>query len=108
LKDLEEHPLKNQFFLEQLKKAEPYWVPEVRQLYDWCKAYTLATYDLRKTVNYKGSLECADAGFQQIRAGIWDAEKLDDDLAKLITQARDYFKKDILKFGFIADVIDDI
>ena len=104
LRDLEEHPLQNQFMLKVIAESEPYWAPEVRQLYDWCKNYTLATYDLRKTVNYKGSLECADAGFQQLRAGLWDAEKLDNDMTKLLVQARDFMRRDISKFGFVSEV----
>jgi hypothetical protein len=87
-----------------IAESEPYWVPEIRALYDWCKNYTLATYDLRKTVNYKGSLECADAGFQQLRAGLWDADKLDADMTKLLVQARDYLRKDLAKFGFVSEV----
>lgn len=104
LRDLEEHPLQNQFMLKMIAESEPYWVPEIRALYDWCKNYTLATYDLRKTVNYKGSLECADAGFQQLRAGLWDADKLDADMTKLLVQARDYLRKDLAKFGFVSEV----
>lgn len=105
LKDLEEHPFQNQFMLKMIAESEPYWVPEVKQLYEWCKAYTLATYDLRKTVNYKGSIECADAGFQQLRSGLWDADKLDGDLTKLLAGVRDYLRKDIEKFGFVSEVL---
>ena len=107
LADLDAHPLQNQFMLKMIKESEPYWVPEVRQLYDWCKTYTLATYDARKTVNYKGSLECADAGFQQLRSGLWNSEKLDADLTKLMVQARDYMRKGIDKFGFVSEVQTD-
>lgn len=104
LKDLDEHPLQNQFMLKIIAEAEPHWSQEMRQLYDWCKNYTLATYDLRKTVNYKGSLECADAGFQQLRSGLWDADKLDADMTKLLVQARDFMRKDLSKFGFVSEV----
>lgn len=107
LKDLEEHPLENQFMLQMISESEPYWVPEIKQLFDWCKAYTLSTYDLRKTVNYKGSLECADAGFQQLRSGLWDANRLDNDMTKLLVQARSWLKRDIWKFGFVSEVISE-
>ena len=91
-----------------IAESEPYWVPEVRQLFDWCKTYTLATYDLRKSVNYKGSLECADAGFQQLRSGLWDEEKLSNDLTKIMVQARDYMRRDLNKFGFVTEVTGDL
>lgn len=105
LKDLADHPLQNQFMLKMIKESEPYWVPETKQLYDWCKTYTLASYDLRKSVNYKGSLECADAGFQQIRSALWDEEKLGADLTKLMVTARDYMNVGIEKFGFVSEIV---
>ena len=107
LRDLEEHPLQNQFILRMISECEPYWVPEVKQLYDWCKLYTLTTYDKRKLVNYKGSLECADAGFQQLRSGLWD-DSLNADLTKVLVQARDWLRKDINKFGFVTDATEDL
>lgn len=106
LRDLEQYPLENQFMLERIKECEPYWSPEVRALYDWCKNYTLFTFDKRKDVNYKGSLNCADAGFQQIRTGgVWD-DKLSDELTKVIVQARDYMRSDLDKFGFVSETED--
>ena len=107
LEDLEKYPLQNQFMLKIIEESKPYWVPEVKQLYDWCCNYTLATYDYRKSVNYKGSIDCADAGFQQIRSSLWDAEKLDADLTKLLVQAREYFRRDVWKFGFVSEVVGD-
>ena len=107
LKDLEENPPTNQFILEKIKECEPYWVPEIKQLFDWCKTYTLATYDHRKSVNYKGSLECWDAGFQQIRSSLWDNEHLSDDLTKVLTQARDYMRKSVDSFGFVSEIVHD-
>lgn len=107
LADLDAHPLQNQFMLKMIAESEPYWVPEVRQLYDWCKAYTLATYDLRKTVNYKGSLECADAGFQQLRSGGLWKDELSAELTKIVVQARDYLRKGVDKFGFVSEIESD-
>lgn len=77
------------------------------QLYNFCVGATLATYDIRKSVNYLGSLECADAGFQQLRSGgvFKGYPTFDDDLTKLLTQARDYLRQDIDKFGFVSEVI---
>lgn len=104
LNDLEKYPLENEFMLRMIAESEPYWVPEVRQLYDWCKTYTLATFDARKTVDYKGSLECADAGFQQLRSGLWNAAKLNDEMTKLLVQVRTYLRKDLERFGFVQEV----
>lgn len=112
LADLEANPpTEGQLFMQEvIKECEPVWAPEVRQLYDWCKTYTLATYDARKTVDYKGSLDAWDAGFQQLRAGLWNADKLDGDMTKLLIQARDFLRKDIMKYGFVSEVqsTDDI
>ena len=102
LKDLEEHPPCNQFMLNIIEQTKPYWSPEVKQLYDWCVNYTLATYDRRKEVGYKGSLECWDAGFQQIRSACWD-DSLNDELTKILVTARDFMKRDVDKFGFVSD-----
>lgn len=103
LKDLETYPLENEFMLQQIKECEPYWKPEIKALYDWCKNYTLATYDKRKEVNYKGSLECADAGFQQLRSGgVWN-DDLSEELTKLLVSARDSMSKDLEKFGFVTE-----
>lgn len=104
LQDMEEHPFQNQFMLKMIEESKPYWVPETRIVYDWCVNYTLATYDMRKSVGYKGSLECADAGFQQLRSGLWDANAYDADLTKIIVQMRDYLRKDLEKFGFVSEV----
>lgn len=106
LRDMEEHPFQNQFMLRMIEESKPYWVPETRMVYDWCVNYTLATYDFRKTVGYKGSLECADAGFQQLRSSLWDANKYDADMTKLLVQMRDYLRKDLEKFGFVSEVCD--
>lgn len=106
LQDLDKYPLENQFMLEKIKECEPYWAPEVKALYDWCKNYTLFTYDKRKDVGYKGSLDCADAGFQQLRTGgLWN-DQLSEDLTKIIVQARDYMRKDLDKFGFVSETED--
>lgn len=106
LKDLEDNPPTEgqQFMLQVIEECKPYWSQEVRQLYDWCKEYTLNTFDMRKSVGYKGSLECWDAGFQQIRSALWNADKYDVDMTKLLVQARDFIRKDISKFGFVSEV----
>lgn len=106
LKDLEAFPPQNQFMLEQIQACEQYWAPPIKQLFDWCKGYTLATYDYRKKVDYKGSLDCWDAGFQQIRSNLWDEEKLNPEMTKLLVNARDYLAKDLDKFGFVSEIED--
>lgn len=103
LSDMEKYPFQNQFILKMIEESKPFWVPETRMVYDWCVDYTLSTFDQRKTVGYKGGLECADAGFQQLRSGLWDT-KYDADLTKLIVQMRDYLRKDLEKFGFVSEV----
>lgn len=107
LQDLENYPLENQFLIEQLRKAEPYFVPEIKDLYDFCKNFTLFSFDKRKEVGYKGCLECADASFQQIRsAGVW-SDELSEELTKKMVKARDYISKTAEPFGFVTDAQPD-
>lgn len=106
LADLEKYPPQNQFMLKMIAESEPYWVPEVRALYDWCKSYTLWSYDKRNTVDYKGSLDCWDAGFQQLRSALW-SETLQEQCTKLLAQCRDYLRRDLDKFEFISETIDE-
>lgn len=103
LKDLEDNPPCNEFILKVIEECEPYWHDDVRQLYDWCKAYTLFSYGHRKDVDYKGSLEAWDAGFQQIRTGLWN-EELQKEAEKRMAIARDFLRKDIMKFGFVSEL----
>lgn len=106
LRDLEANPPTNQYMLQMIAESQQWWAPEIKQLFDWCKKYTLESYDRRKDFGYKGSLECWDAGFQQLRSGIEESAQFADDLTKLVTQARDYMRKDLDKFGFISEVTD--
>ena len=102
LKDLESNPPQNQFMLKMIEESKPFWVPEIKQLYDFCVNYTLFSYDKRAEVGYKGSLDCWDAGFQQLRAGLW-SDQMSESLTKCLVQARDYLRKDLDKFGFVAE-----
>lgn len=106
LADLDNFPPQNQFMLKMIEESRPYWVPEVAQLFDFCKGYTLFSFDKRADVNYKGSLDSWDAGFQQLRAGLWN-ETLQNDCGKCLAQARDWLRKDIDKFGFVTENEDE-
>lgn len=103
LKDLEENPPCNEFLLKVIKDCEPYWHEDVRQLYDWCKSYTLWSYDKRAEVDYKGSLEAWDAGFQQLRTGLW-SDELQKEAERRMAIARDFLRRDIMRFGFVSEV----
>jgi len=107
LADLEKFPPKNDFMFRMLRESEPYFVPEVKALYDWCRDYTLWSYDNRNKVNYAGSLDCWNAGFQQLRAGLW-SDELQKQCAELLATARDYLNKDISKYGFVSEVEEDL
>lgn len=106
LADLEKFPPQNQFMLKMIAESESYWSPEIRELYKFCKSFTLWSYDKRAEVNYNGSLDCWDAGFQQIRTGYWN-DNLQDQCTKLLSQCRDYMRRDLDKFGFISEVISE-
>lgn len=105
LSDMEIHPFQNQFMLRMIEESKPYWVPETRVVYDWCVQYTKWSYNQRRTVGYHGSIDCADAGFQQLRSSkLWNAKEYDAGLTKLLVQMRDYLRKDLEKFGFVSEV----
>ena len=102
LADLEVSP-SHDFIIEQIEKAIPHLEECALDLYNWCKSYTLATYDYRNTCNYNGGLECWDAGFQQVRGGIWK-EALEDEYRLRISKLRDFLRKDMFKWGFLSDI----
>jgi len=104
LQDMEEHPFQNQFMLERIEESRPYWCDAAKELFDWHVEYTKQGYNFRKNVNYACSLECADAGFQQIRSGMWNAEVLGAEQTRLLTKLRSVMRKDIMSFGFLDDV----
>ena len=106
LKDLEENPPENEFMLRMIEESKPYWVKPIQDLFEFCKDYTLFSYNKRAAVDYAGCLDAWDAGFQQIRAGIWNDE-LQDEMSKLLMAARDYLRRDIGRFGFVTEEIDD-
>lgn len=104
LQDLENFPPTNKFILKQIEESKPYWVPEAVQLYNWCKDMQLRSYALRKSVDYLGSLECWDAGFIQMRSGLLFTAVQSAELTKLLSQVRDYLRKDLDKFGFVTEL----
>ena len=106
LRDLEENPPTNKFLLARVEESKAYWSKEIRALYDWCKGYTLETYDRRKEVGYRGSLECWDAGFQQLRKGFEFDELHTEELSRLLGSAREYMRCGLDRFGFVSEIAD--
>lgn len=107
LDDMVLHPAENDFILKQIEYARPYWVEDTAQLFDFCKNYTLFSYNYRAQVNYAAGTDAWDAGFQQIRAAVWE-EDLEKELLERVARARDYLRKDIMKFGFVVGVEEDL
>lgn len=105
LADIEANPPQNQFLLKQIETARPYWVPEVAELFDFCKDYTLSTINDRGIEGYKGSCDCWDAGFQQIRACCWNND-LENALSEKVARARDWLRKGVSEFGFVSELED--
>ena len=103
LEDVFYNPAENEFMLRQIELARKYWKPEIKELFDFCKGYTLATLNLRKTVNYEGSLDCWDAGFQQIRSSLWENAQ-EEKLKTLLSKAKDVLRENLESFGFISEV----
>ena len=104
LEDIEKNPT-NPFVVNKINEWYQDFDEPAKDLFDWCKSYTLATYDFRKDVNYRVGLDAWDAGFQQIRCAIWK-EELTDEYQNRIAKLREYLEKDLFKFGFIKDVED--
>lgn len=103
LDDMASHPAENDFILKQIEYARPYWVEDTAQLFEFCRNYTLFSYNLREKAGYTAGTDAWDAGFQQIRSSVWD-DDLEKELLERVARARDYLRKDIMKFGFVAGV----
>ena len=101
LRDLAEHPMENGFMLERIREAEPDWWPEARALFDWCVGYTKRSYGMRAGVGYRGSTDCADAGFQQIRSA-FSGEDFSVYLDSLVPALRVRLKTESVKYGFLS------
>lgn len=106
LADLEAHPPANQFILDRIEEAKPYWSEECRAVYDWVVNYTLFSYSRREAINHAGNMECWNAGLQQIRAAIWD-DTMQETFTELLQKMRDYLVKDVERFGFIREFADE-
>lgn len=104
LEDMEKYPFENDFILGEIENSRSHWCDAASDLYTWCVDYTKTSYDYRKTVNYACSLECADAGFQQLRSGLWDENTLGAEQTKLLSKLRSVLRKDIMSYGFLEDV----
>lgn len=102
LNDIATHAPANEFMLAAIEKAKPFWSEESWELYNWCKNYVFFTLDKRKDVNYTYNLDAWDAGFMQIRAGIW-GDDIQNEYSDRLQAVRDYLRKDIEKFGFMGE-----
>ncbi len=107
LADIDSHPQCNDFMLRMIEESKPYWSQQSKDLFDYVCAFTLESYDYRAKTEYACSLDAWDAGFQQLRgSGLW-MQAIDDQFVKLLTAYRDFMRKDIFKFGFVTEVVDD-
>lgn len=102
LEDLDKHGLHNNFMLEQIELSRGYWTPEIAELYNWCTAFMKYSLNNRGIVDYKGCLNACDAGFAQIRSGLFTQE-LNSDLFKKLQAARGSINKELGKFGFLCE-----
>ena len=74
MKDFEKYGFHNDFILKKVEESKELWLPEIKDLYDWCKNMILSTYDIRAKHDYKGCLQACDAGLAQLRYGIFSTE----------------------------------
>lgn len=91
-----------QFMQRLVKETRQYWSEASAKLYDWCTNYILSSYSKRAGVEYKGSLECWDASFSQIKYVLMNEEDANTH-SKLLQEARAGVLQGALKFGFVVD-----
>ena len=91
-----------QFMQRLVKETRQYWSESSAKLYDWCANYILSSYSKRAGVEYKGSLECWDASFSQIKYVLMNEEDANTH-SKLLQEARAGVLQGALKFGFVVD-----
>jgi len=103
LKDLDKYGLHNDFILECIEESKSVWLPEVADLFNWCKQYILNSYDKRKDLGYAGRTKSCDAGLAQLRSGIFTTED-NQELFKKLGVARNALNKDLGRFGFLSEV----
>lgn len=102
LQDFEKHGFDNQFILEKIEEVKDLWIPEVKDLFDWCKNIILSTYDVRAKHEYKGCTQACDAGLAQLRYGLFTTEA-NTALFDVLGKARNAVNKDLNKFGFLCE-----
>lgn len=102
LEDYEKNGFHNKFLLEQLAKAQKVWIPEVWDLFNWCKNTILASYNKRAKYDYKGGLQACDAGLAQLRYGMFSNEDTQELFNKL-SVVRKALNKDLNHFGFLSE-----
>ncbi len=102
LKDFEKYGFHNDFILKKVEESKELWLPEIKDLYDWCKNMILSTYDIRAKHDYKGCLQACDAGLAQLRYGIFSTEA-NTALFDYLAKARSAVNKDLNKFGFLCE-----
>lgn len=102
LEDLDKYGLHNDFLLEQIDLAQGVWLPEVKELYDWCKSVMLASFDIRSQKGYSGHTEACDAGLAQLRAGLFTNEA-NQELFKKLGSARSVLNQGLERYGFLCE-----
>lgn len=102
LKDFKKYGFHNDFILKKVEESKELWLPEIKDLYDWCKNMILSTYDIRAKHDYKGCLQACDAGLAQLRYGIFSTEA-NTALFDYLAKARSAVNKDLNKFGFLCE-----
>lgn len=92
LKDLEENPIDNQWYIDLLRKSEPYLWDGVRLLFKSVTDFIKASYNYRKNVDYAIHTNAWNASFIQLKySPLWN-EKMEEQYSKLFDIARKEFR----------------
>ncbi len=112
LADMDKHPPQNEFILKQIEESKPYWIPEVREVFEHCKNIILDSYDKRKDGEYHGDTVSWDASLYQVKylgeKGVLWSDETTKDLMKRLSAIKDILRKPCCKFGFMRGDESDI
>ncbi|AFQ29910.1 hypothetical protein P4493_05325 [Bacillus thuringiensis] len=93
LKDLEENPVDNSYFLNLVEESKPYAWKGVMNLYNAVTNFIKQSYNYRHTMDYEGSTVAWNAGFHQLKqTAIW-TDEMEEAYVQALSIARDEFRE---------------
>lgn len=93
LKDIEENPIDNQWYLDLVKESEPFLWDGVRDLYNAVTDFIKVSYNHRGSVNYEAHTQAWNAGFVQLKSTPLWSDEMESQYGKLLGKARTEFRQ---------------